>query len=138
MLDIFLARPYDLHGTVDVLGDLDRAGDAVHLEPPAEATADQVIVDDDLFERKAGSLGRCRLGPRDRLGADPNFDPVAADVSRAVHRLHRCVREERNMVSRLDLRRGTRHRAVRIADFLRNGPGPERRLFKLRRDRFGV
>ena len=138
MLDIFLARPHDLHGTVDVLGDLDGAGDAVHLQPPAEAAADQVIVDDDLVERQAGGLGRGRLGPRDRLGADPDFAAVPADMDRAVHRLHRRVREERNLVGRLDLGGGARHRAVGIADVLRNGPRPERRLLELGRDRFGA
>ena len=47
--------------------------DAVGLQPPAEAAADQMIVDDDLLERQAGGLCGHRLDARDRLGADPDF-----------------------------------------------------------------
>ncbi len=42
-------------------------------------------------------------------------------MNRAVHRLHRRVREERNLVGRLDLGDGARHGLVSIADILRNG-----------------
>ena len=50
VLDVLLARPHDLHRTVHLHGDLNRAGDAVDLEPAAEAAADQVIVDHDLVQ----------------------------------------------------------------------------------------
>ena len=103
-----------------MLGDLDGASDAVDLEPPAEAAADQMIVDDDLVQRQAGGLRRRRLGAREGLGADPDFAAVLADMNRAVHRLHRRVREERNLVGRLDLGGGARHGLVDIADVLRN------------------
>ena len=73
VLDVFLARPHDLHGTIDLLGDLDGADRAVGLEPPAEAAADQMIVDDDLLGRQAGGLRSHRLDARDRLGADPDL-----------------------------------------------------------------
>ena len=56
VLDIFLAGPYDLHGTIDVLRDLHRANDAVLFQPPAESAADQMIVDHDLLERQARDL----------------------------------------------------------------------------------
>jgi hypothetical protein len=48
VLDIFLACPHDLDRTVDVLGDLDGANDAVDLQPPAKPAADQMIVDTTL------------------------------------------------------------------------------------------
>ena len=120
VLDVFLAGPHHLHGTIDMLGDLDRANRAVGLQPPAEAAADQMIVDDDLLERQAGGLRRHRLDARDRLGADPDFALVLADMHRAVHRLHRGVREERKLVGRLDLGGGARHRLVGVADVLRD------------------
>ena len=53
VLNVFLTRPHDLHGTVDMLGDLDGADRAVGLQPAAEAAADQMIVDDDLLWRQA-------------------------------------------------------------------------------------
>ena len=109
--------------------------DAVGLQPPAKAAADQMIVDDDLLQRQAGGLCGRRLGARDRLAADPDFAAVLADVNRAVHRLHRGVREERNLVGRLDLGGGARHRLVDVADVLRHRARLERRLFELARDR---
>ena len=135
VLDIFLARPHDLHRAVDLLRDLDGANDAVGLQPPAEAAADQMIVDHDLVQRQAGGLRRRRLDARDGLAADPDFAAVLADMDRAVHRLHRRVREERNLVGRLDLGDGARHRLVDIADILRDRSRIERRLFELGRDR---
>ena len=81
VLDVFLARPHDLDGTVDMLRDLDRASDVIDLQPPAESAADQVIVDHNFFQRQAGSLGRRRLGSRDHLVADPDFATVLADMA---------------------------------------------------------
>ena len=52
VLDVFLATPNNLHRPSDLLGNLHRTGDAIDLEPPAETTADQVIVDDDLVQRR--------------------------------------------------------------------------------------
>ena len=135
VLDVFLAGPDDLDGTVDMLGDLDGASDAIDLQPPAKAAADQMIVDHDLVQRQAGGLRRRRLGARDGLAADPDFAAVLADMNRAVHRLHRRVREERNLIGRLDLGDGARHGLVDIADVLRNRPRIERRLFELAHDR---
>ena len=108
------------------------------LQPPAEAAADQMIVDDDLVQRQAGGLRRRRLGARDGLAADPDLAAVLADMDRAVHRLHRRVREERNLVGRLDLGGGARHRLVDIADVLRDRPRIERRLLELGRDVVGA
>src|SRR6202035_2267072 len=72
-------------------------------KPPS----DQMIVDYDLVQRQPGGLRRRRLGPRDDLGAEPNFATVLTDMNRAVHRFHRRMREERNLVDRLDLGDGT-------------------------------
>jgi hypothetical protein len=44
VLNVFLPGPHDLHGTVDVLRDLDSANDAIGLQPSAEAAADQMVV----------------------------------------------------------------------------------------------
>ena len=122
VLDVFLARPDDFDRAVDMLRNLDSANDAIDLKPPAKATADQMIVDHDLVQRQPGSLRSCRLGSRDDLGADPDFAAVRAHMDRAVHRLHCRVREERNLVSRLDLGDDARHGLIAIADVLRNRP----------------
>src|SRR5712671_199141 len=43
VLDIFLAGPHDLDGTVNLLRDLNCANDAVALQSPAKPAADQMI-----------------------------------------------------------------------------------------------
>ena len=61
VLDVFLPGPDDLDRPVDMLSDLDRADDAVALEPPAKTTADQMVVHDDLVQREPGGLRRRHL-----------------------------------------------------------------------------
>ena len=136
VLDVFLTGPHDLHGTIDMFGDLDGADRAVGLQPPAEAAADQMIVDDDLLERQAGGLCGHRLNTRDRLAADPDFALILAKMHRAVHRLHRGVREEWNLVGRLDLGRGACHGLVGVTDVLRDRARAKRRLLEFARDHF--
>ncbi len=131
MLDIFFARPHDLDGPIDLHCDLNSTNDAVDLEPAAEAAADQVVVNHHLVQRQSGGLCGHRLDSPERLVADPDFAAVLAHMNRAVHRLHGRVREERNLVGRLDLGDRARHCAVDIADVLRDRPRIERRLFEL-------
>ena len=138
MLDIFLAGPDDFYGTVDVLRDLDGANDAIDFQPPAKAAADQMIMDHDLFQRQSGGLRSRCLGSRDDLGADPDLAALLAEMDRAVHRFHRRMGEERQLVRRLDLGDCARHGLVDIAGVLRNRPRIERRLFELAHDVFCV
>ena len=56
------------------------------------------------------------------LTADPDLAAVLADMNRAVHRLHRGVREEWNLIGGLDLGDGARHGLVDIADVLGHCP----------------
>src|SRR6202171_1078113 len=88
VLDIFLASPHDLHRTLHLHGDLNRAGDAVDLEPATEAAADQVIVNHDLVQRQSRGFCRSGLGSREDLVTDPDFAAVFADMNGAVHRFH--------------------------------------------------
>src|SRR6201988_4387453 len=76
VLDIFLAGPDDLDRAVDMLRDPDRAFDTIALQPPAEAAADQMIVERDLLQREARDLRRRRLAACNRLVADPDFAGV--------------------------------------------------------------
>src|ERR1700738_5242031 len=91
VLDIFLAGPDDLDRTLDVLGDLDRANDAIDLQATTEAAADQMIVDYALVQRQARGLRRRRLGSSEDLVAEPDFAAVLTDMNGTVHRLHRGV-----------------------------------------------
>ena len=97
LLDVLFARPDDLDRPVDLLSDAHGLRDIVHLEPPAEAAAEQMIVDDDLLERQARDLRGDRLRAGDDLIADPDLAGVGTNVHGAVHRLHRRVGEERHL-----------------------------------------
>ena len=78
----------DLHRAIDLAGDLHRLGDAVDIEPAAEAAAEQVIVDLHLLRRQAGDLRGRRLRAAHDLRADPDVAAILAHMNRAVHRLH--------------------------------------------------
>ena len=121
VLDIFLAGPDDLYGAVDVLGDLDRTHDAVDLESPPEAAAEQMIVNLDLLRRQPGGLRRGGMGTAQDLCSDPDLAAVLPQVDRAVHRLQRGMSEKRQLVGRLDLGRGARHGRLDVALTARNG-----------------
>ena len=44
VLDVLLARPYDLHRAIDLLGDFYRPDHAIDIEPAAKAASDQMVV----------------------------------------------------------------------------------------------
>ena len=67
VLDVLLAAPDHLHRTIDVLGDLDGQHRAIGLQPSAEATANQMIVNFDRILWQAGEFGHQRLRERRRL-----------------------------------------------------------------------
>src|SRR5262245_4696941 len=56
VLDVFLARPHDLHGTIDVLADLRRPNGDVLLEASPEPATDEMVVNHDLLGWQAESL----------------------------------------------------------------------------------
>jgi hypothetical protein len=137
VLDVFLARPHDLDGALDLLRDLHGARDTVALQAAPKTAADQMIVDDDLVERQSRDFRGRGLAAADGLVADPHFAAVAADMHGAVHRLERCMREKRNLILRLDLGDGARHRLVDVSDVLRDSPRFARGLLELAGDVVG-
>ena len=122
VLDVFFAGPDHLDRTIDLLGDLHRLGDEIHIEPPAEAAAEQMVMHPDLLGRNAGHLRGGGLGAGRDLGAHPYVAAVLAYLDRAVQGLHRGVREERHLVDRLDLLGGAGHRLGDIALLARDRP----------------
>ena len=134
VLDVFLAGPDDLHRTVHVHGDLDRARDAVDLEPATKAAADQVVVDHDLVQRQSGGLCGGGLCTSDDLAADPDFATVLANIDGAVHGLHRRVGQKRHLVDRVDFGDGPRDCLGDIADVLCDRPWIERSFLEITRD----
>jgi hypothetical protein len=56
-LDVLLARPLDLNGSIHMLGDLDGTDRAVGFQTPAEAAADQAVVHNNISRQSR--LQRC-------------------------------------------------------------------------------
>src|SRR5262249_30234166 len=111
--------------------------DTIGFQPPTKSAAEEMIVDYDLAYWQSGGARRRSLSARDSLGTDPHLTAVLADVDRAVHRLQRGVRKERELVNRIGSgdRRG--HRDVGVTDVLCHRTRTERCLFKFSRDRSG-
>src|SRR5215813_7660880 len=99
VLDVLLAAPDHLHRTIDVLGDLDGQHRAIGLQPSAEATANQMIVNFDRILWQAGEFGHQRLRERRRLCPDPNVATILLQMNGAVHRLHRRMGQERHLIN---------------------------------------
>src|SRR5438128_413207 len=120
VLDVLLATPDHLYRAGDLLRNLHGPDDEVDLESPAEAAAQEMVVHLDLGLRQPGHLCRGGLGECRDLCSHPDVAPVGPHVDGAVHRLHCSVREERLLVDRLDLLRGTRHRCGYVAVLARD------------------
>ena len=73
-----------------------------------------MVVHFHLVEGQACDPGGSPLGARDDLRARPDLAAVRAQADRAVHRLHRRVREEGNLVHRFELVRRSRENRRRV------------------------
>ena len=114
---VLLARPDELHRRArHLLRDQHRlAHPVVHRAAPAEAAAEERLVDVALLDRQPGRLG----GGRERgfavLRRRPDFAALGRPARRRVHRLHRRVVLVRVRIHGLDpLRRGG-ERGARVA-----------------------
>jgi hypothetical protein len=115
MLDVLLAAPDDFHRSIHLLRNLDGEDAAVDIQPSAEAAAEQMIVDLDRILRQAGELSNHGLGQGRCLGADPDVAAILAEMDGAVHRLHRRMGEERELINGLQPLRSTGQRLLGIA-----------------------
>ena len=122
VLHVVLARPHDLHRGTHRLRRLQGFLDEIQLEAPAEAAAQVGRVHRHLLRRHATDLGAEPLDARLELGGGPDVDAVGAHVGGAVHGLHGRVREERQLIVRVELRRGCGAPRVGIAVVARDHP----------------
>src|SRR5437764_7459273 len=88
-----------------------------------------------LGGQACGFRGHC-LNSRHRLTADPDFARILAKVHRAIHRLHRRVRQKWNLIDRLDLGGGACHGLVCVADVLGHRARTKRCLVEFAGDLF--
>ncbi len=120
--NVVLARPDNLDRDPGSFRNLDRVGDVVLTQPPAEAAAQQRRLHDDGGGREATRFHRCLLRGDRRLRRRPDGDAVGTHVGRRVHRFHRRVRRVRDFIRRDDRRSGAEHRE-RIAGLLHHRAG---------------
>ena len=112
--NVLLARPDELDGVVDLPREGDRLLDRIGLKTPAEAPADQVIVDTDLVLGQPNDARGMGLRDHRGLSADPDVAAVGADVDGRVDRLHRRMREKRQFVDGFDPLPGCREGAIDV------------------------
>ena len=134
VLDVFLARPDHLHRSLDLLGNPHGAHRPVELQAAPESTTEQMIVEADLLPFQVGDFHDGRLRQPRNLCADPDVAAILGHLHRAIHRLHRRVRQERLLVNRIDLLHGPRMGRHGIAVMPRHRAGLFRRGCQLSRD----
>src|ERR1700692_2459199 len=134
VLNVFLATPHNLHRSAHVTRDLYREERAVMLESPAEAAADEMVVDLYRVFRRAGEGAETVWCPRRHLRADPDIAGVFRVVHGAVHRLHRGVGKERQLVNGIKSLRRAGERPLGVALIARHDAWLHRCLFELTDD----
>ena len=136
VLHVVGARPHDHDRSGDSLADLHRFQNEVRLRAPAEAAAAEGRVHADFLRREPGDLGRRGLRERLELRGNVDVAAVGAHVGRAIHRFHRGVRHERDLVLRFDALRGLRERLLGVAVVARDRAGRLGQLEVALADRF--
>ncbi len=123
---VIFARPHELEGGPHRLRDLHRLGDEVHVDAPPEATAQVGGAHGDLLGLEARHLRRHSRRHLLELGGAADQARVLADVGREVHRLHRGVGEEGQLVGGLHGLCGALDGGVHVALLLEDRAGPGR------------
>ena len=118
---VLLASPDELDWPAHGLCHRDRLDQLVVHRPPAEASAQEAVVNLDVPGRHAGRPGGELEGGVGVLRSHPHLDPVTLDMGGAVQRLHRGVGQMGHLVGRLDAL-ALRERGVDVA-LLAGGDG---------------
>ena len=103
-----------------MLGDLDSQHRAVGLQPSAEATANQMIVNLDRILWQTGEFGHQRLRDRRRLRPDPDVATILLQMNGTVHGLHRRMSQERHLIDGINPLRCLRKCLPRITEVTGN------------------
>ena len=116
VLDVLLARPEELDRDIDLFRDQDGLADEF-LDGGAtpETAAQKRAVDHDLLIRHAGGARRGRQSRHRLLGRHPDLDPAIGDMGGAGLRLHGRMREEWDLIVRLDMLDRALHRCRDVA-----------------------
>ncbi len=120
VLHIVFARPRHLHRCTHSLRKFHRLNDKIRLSAPSESSAEIRRVHAHLFRFQPRDLCPVDLRKCLELRRRINVAAVRAHVRGAVHRLHRCMRQERHLVYGLHFLCRAGHRSVRVAVLARN------------------
>src|SRR5258705_7694237 len=92
------------------------------LKPTAEASTQILIVDHNGFLRHSSERRDRRLRDGGLLRADPDFADVLPIVHRAIHRLHGCVSQKRQLIDRVKTPSRAGERLLEVALVSRHDP----------------
>src|SRR5215475_5977590 len=138
---VLFASPDDFDWPVDVPRDPRSAIGHVRLQPSAEASTNQMIVDGHLTLEEFGGLRHGRAYALHHLRPDPHLSKNRYHMHSAVQRLHGGVREQRQLEGGADdVTRGSATGSEctsHVTDFLRHGPLSEAGLAQPRPDQLG-
>ena len=115
VLQIVLPCAHDLDGSTRGLRQERRLGRIIHHETSTESTTRPLDVHGDVRAGYSDDLGHERLRVTRILRRPPQLDAITAHVGGVVDRLHRNVRDERNLVDDVHGLCGRAKRAVDVA-----------------------
>ncbi len=101
--NVILARPDDLDRSMGIAGDQGSFDGVVLNKAAAEASTDEGDVDFDALAGHAQSLSDGLRGGAGNLCGRPELAFAVADMSGAIRRFHRSVRQEGDFVDRFEL-----------------------------------
>ncbi len=117
VLHVVFARPGHLDRGAHRLRNFHRFADEIGFETAPESAAEKRCVDEDGFRVEARDFGGRGLGTGLGLRGRPDVAAIRADMRRAIHRLHRGMRQEWNLVVHFNLCRRAGKSGVDIALF---------------------
>src|SRR5882724_8782294 len=119
--NVILARPDDLDRGMSIAGDQGSFDGVVLNEAAAEASTDEGDVDFDVVAGNAQSLSDGLGGRAGNLCGRPEFAFATAEMSGAIRRFHRGVRQEGDFVNRFELSCRAREGLLEVAIVAQNG-----------------
>ena len=118
MRHVVFARPDQLHGFANCLGNLYCLHDEVDVDTPAESATQKSSVYVHFVFCEAGDLHRYTFGQLRKLRWAIDVAAVFSYIGRKVHRLHGGVRQERKLVTCFYCFGSTSHRLIDVTGFL--------------------
>jgi hypothetical protein len=117
---VLLPRPDHLHRHIELLRNLHSFARHIRRTAPAEAAAEEAVVDVDVLRRHAGDLRNSRNQAIRALRAEPQIDAIGAHLGGAIERLHARVRKIWDTIVGIHRAGGSVERSFRVTNLARD------------------